>query len=363
MEFHQSMPSSLTTVGLIFGGQSGEHEVSLMSVQSVMAALDPARYRAVLIGIDKQGRWMFDDPLERLLDGESAPPDAPRWPGPEQLAGVDILFPVLHGPNGEDGVIQGFFELAGIPYVGNGVLASAAAMDKALAKKLFQAHGLPQTPWQIVTRAQLESAPSYVIARLEGALDYPMFTKPANLGSSVGIRKASHKEELLAGLQEAAAYDIIIVVEQAVPHAREIEVAVLGNEHPQASIPGEIVPSNEFYDYEAKYLSGASEERIPAPIAPQLAAKAQEMAVRAFKAIHGSGLARVDFLLNDATGELFLNEINTMPGFTNISMFPKLMEASGVPYPELIHRLIQLGFQRYRQRRSLRTTFSPKPPS
>ena len=353
------MTTPQTTVGLIFGGQSGEHDVSLMSVQSVIAALDPDRYRAALFGIDKAGHWLFDNPLERLLAGESAPPDAPRWPAPEHLAGVDILFPVLHGPNGEDGVIQGFFELADIPYVGNGVLASAAAMDKALAKKLFQAHGLPQTPWQTIARSQLEAAPEYVLARLESALDYPMFTKPANLGSSVGIRKVAHREELLAGLQEAAAYDRIIVVEQAVPHAREIEVSVLGNEHPQASIPGEIVPSNEFYDYEAKYISGESEERIPAPISPRLTAQAQEMAVAAFKAIHGSGLARVDFLLNDATGELFLNEINTMPGFTRISMFPKLWEASGIPYPELIHQLIQLGFQRHHQKHSLRTTFSP----
>ncbi len=353
------MSPSKTTVGLIFGGQSGEHDVSLMSVQSVIAALDPARYEAVFFGIDKQGRWLFDDPLERLLAGESAPPDAPRWPAAERLAGVDILFPVLHGPNGEDGVIQGFFELADIPYVGNGVLASSVAMDKALSKRLFQAHGLPQTPWQTVSRAQLETSPAYVLARLENALDYPMFTKPANLGSSVGIRKASNRDELLAGLHEAAAYDIIIVVEQAVPHAREIEVSVLGNDHPRASIPGEIVPSNEFYDYEAKYLSGESEERIPAPISPQLTAQAQAMALRAFKAVHGSGLARVDFLLNDATGDLFLNEINTMPGFTRISMFPKLWAASGLPYPELIDRLIQLGFERHRQKRALRTTFEP----
>jgi len=353
------MSSSKTTVGFIFGGQSGEHDVSLMSVQSILAALDTTRYQAVLFGIDKQGRWLFDDPLNRLLAGESAPAGAPRWPTPEHLTAVDILFPVLHGPNGEDGVIQGFFEITGMPYVGNGVLASAAAMDKSLAKRIFQAHGLPQTPWQTVTRWQLERSPEYVLARLESSLDYPMFTKPANLGSSVGIRKANHREALLSGLREAAAYDTIIVVEQAVSHVREIEVSVLGNEHPQASLPGEIIPGNEFYDYEAKYLSDESVERIPAPISAQLTEQARAMAVDAFKAIHGSGLARVDFLLNDATGELFVNEINTMPGFTHISMFPKLWEASGISYPELIHRLIQLGFERHHQRKSLRTTFSP----
>ena len=351
------MTPSKTTVGVLFGGQSGEHEVSLMSVQSVLAAIDPQRYHVVLMGIDKQGRWLFDDPLTRLLAGESAPADAPRWPDPARLAGVDILFPVLHGPYGEDGVIQGFFELADIPYVGNGVLASSLAMDKSASKRIFAAHGLPQTPWQTVRRGQWRATPEYVIARLEGALEYPMFTKPANLGSSVGIRKVHDRVELMAGLDEAAAYDILMVVEQAVPHVREIEVSVMGNEAPHASLPGEIIPANEFYDYEAKYINPASQTRIPAPLTPQQTAQAQKMAVRAFRAIQGAGLARVDFLLNDATGELFLNEINTMPGFTSISMFPKLWEASGVPYPQLIHQLIQLGFQRHQQKKSLKTTY------
>ncbi len=351
------MTASKTTVGVLFGGQSGEHEVSLMSAQSVLAAIDRTRYDVVSIGIDKTGRWLFEQPLKRLLAGESAPPDAPRWPDPTWLADLDIIFPVLHGPYGEDGVVQGFFELADIPYVGNGVLASSLAMNKAVARRVFAIHGLPQTPWMQIRQRQLQQAPEYVIARLEEELDYPMFTKPANLGSSVGIRKAHDKKELLAGLSEAAEYDILVVVEQAVPHAREIEVSVMGNEHPRASAPGEIIPSNEFYDYEAKYLSGNSQELIPAPIAPRLIAQAQTMAVQAFRAIQGSGLARVDFLLNDATGELFINEINTMPGFTAISMFPKLWEASGIPYPELLHRLIQLGFERYHQRKALKTTY------
>jgi len=354
------MTSPKTTVGILFGGQSGEHDVSLMSVQSVLAAIDRNRYDVIPIGIDKNGRWLFDKPLTRLLAGESAPPDAPHWPTPTDLAGADILFPVLHGPYGEDGVVQGFFELADIPYVGNGVLASSLAMDKSISKMIFQAHRLPQTPWQTITRAQLTATPEYVIARLEGMLDYPMFTKPANLGSSVGIRKVSDKTTLLAGLHEASVYDTIIVVEQAVPHAREIEVSVMGNDRPQASIPGEIIPSNDFYDYEAKYLNGSSGERIPAPISARLTAQVQTMAIRAFEAIQGSGLARVDFLLNDATGDIFLNEINTMPGFTAISMFPKLWTASGIPYPELIHQLIQLGFERYRQRKTLRSAFGPQ---
>jgi len=349
-----------TTVGILFGGQSGEHDVSLMSVQSVLAAINRDRYDVVPIGIDKNGRWLFDKPLERLLAGESASPDAPHWPTPADLAGIDILFPVLHGPYGEDGVVQGFFELADIPYVGNGVLASALAMDKSVARKVFQAHGLPQIPWQVVAKKQLAAAPAYVTARLEGQLTYPMFVKPANLGSSVGISKVHDRTELLAGLREAARYDTIIVVEQAVPYAREIEVSVMGNDQPQASIPGEIIPSNDFYDYEAKYLNGRSSERIPAPISARLTAQAQTMAIRAFEAVQGSGLARVDFLLNDATGALFLNEINTMPGFTTISMFPKLWAASGIPYPELIHQLIQLGFERYRQRKPLRSAFGPQ---
>ncbi len=355
------MTSSKTTVGILFGGQSGEHEVSLMSARSVLDAIDRERYEVVPMGIDKSGRWLFDRPLERLQAGEQAPANAPRWPDPAQLAGIDIIFPVLHGPFGEDGVVQGFFELADIPYVGNGVLASSLAMDKSVSKQIFAAHNLPQTPWQIVTRTQLQTAPEYVLARVEGALDYPLFTKPANLGSSVGIRKVHDRKGLLAGLYEAAEYDIIIVVEQAVPHVREIEVSVMGNEYPQASLPGEIIPSNEFYDYEAKYLSGSSLERIPAPISPDLTARVQKLAVQAFKAVNGSGLARVDFLLNDVNGELFLNEINTMPGFTAISMFPKLWKASGIPYPELIHQLIQLGFERYRQKKTLRTTYETRP--
>ncbi|RUA15436.1 MAG: D-alanine--D-alanine ligase A [Clostridia bacterium] len=352
--------SPKTTVGILFGGQSGEHDVSLMSVQSVLGAIDYDRYDVIPIGIDKTGRWLFDNPLKRLLNNERASDNAPRWPTSERLAGIDILFPVLHGPYGEDGILQGFFELVDIPYVGNGVLASSTAMDKALSKRIFQARGFPITPWETVRRTQLEAAPNHVLARLEAALDYPMFTKPANLGSSVGICKVTNKKELLAGLREAAHYDIMIVVEQAVPHVREIEVSVMGNDHPQASLPGEIIPGNDFYDYEAKYFSQTSQTLVPAPLQGLLSKEAQNMAIRAFQAIHGSGLARVDFLLDDAANKLYLNEINTMPGFTTISMFPKLWQASGIPYPELIHQLIQLGFEHYQQKHTLQTSIFPQ---
>jgi len=344
-------------IGVLFGGRSGEHDVSLMSVQSALRALDRDRYEIRPIGIDRQGRWLFDeDPLERLICGDSAPADAPLWPSPGDLAGIDVILPVLHGTYGEDGTLQGFLDLTGIAYVGCGTLSSALAMDKAVSKQVFAAHGLPQTPWALVWRSRWEAAPAATLDHLEATLPYPLFTKPANLGSSVGICKARDRAELAAGLAEAAAYDRKIVVEQAVPNAREIEVSILGNEDAIASLPGEIIPSNEFYDYAAKYVDGASRERIPAAIGPDLTRQVQAMAVTAFRAVDGSGLARVDFLLNDASGELFLNEINTIPGFTSISMYPKLWEASGVSYPHLLDRLIELAQQRRQERMRNRTT-------
>lgn len=355
------MPDKLR-IGVLFGGRSGEHEISLISAQSVLAAIDKERYDIRPIGIDKQGRWLFDnDPMEQLVCGAQAPADAPLWPSPNDLAGIDIIFPVLHGTFGEDGTIQGLLDLTGIPYVGGGVLASSLAMDKAVSRMLFAAYGLPQTPWRVVMREHWQTQPDAVISDLEAHLTYPMFTKPANLGSSVGISKCRDRAELHAGLDAAAAYDRKVVVEQAVAHAREIEIAVLGNDDPIASAPGEILPSNEFYDYAAKYVDGASRERIPAPIGPALTAAVQEMAITAFRAVDGSGLSRVDFLLNDATGELFLNEINTMPGFTSISMYPKLWQASGLTYAALIDRLIELALQRHQQRGQNRTTFDSIP--
>ena len=347
-------------VGVLFGGRSGEHDVSLLSIQSFLKAIDKEHYAIVPIGIDRQGRWIFDgDPLERLVCGDGADPEAPVWPAPAQLAGLDIIIPVLHGTYGEDGTLQGLLEMTGIPYVGCGVLASALAMDKAVAKQVFIAHGLPVAPWAAVLRQQWESDPAAVLTRLENHLPYPMFTKPANLGSSVGISKVHDRAELRRGLDAAACYDSKIVVEQAVANAREIEVSVLGNDEPVASLPGEILPSNEFYDYAAKYVDGASRERIPAPITAEQTAAVQAMAVAAFVAVAGSGLSRVDFLLDDASGDLFINEINTMPGFTSISMYPKLWEASGLSYSRLIDRLIELALERHADRSRNRTTFAP----
>jgi D-alanine-D-alanine ligase len=339
-------------LGVLFGGRSGEHDVSLMSAQSVLAALDRDRYVVHPIGIDRQGRWLFEgDPLARLLAGEEAGPEAPLWPGPERLAGLDVIFPVLHGPYGEDGTLQGLLDLTGIPYVGCGVLASALGMDKAVAKRVFAAHGLPQTPWELVWRREWEATPAAVLTRLEERLGgYPLFVKPANLGSSVGVSKAHHRAELAAGLTAAAAYDRKIVVEQAVPHAREIEVAVLGNEDAIASIPGEIVAGNEFYDYAAKYLDGTSQLLIPAPLSAGQTEQVRRLALAAYRALDASGLSRVDFLLNGQTGEVFVNEVNTLPGFTAISMYPKLWEASGLSYPRLLDRLIELALARHADR-------------
>jgi D-alanine-D-alanine ligase len=349
-------------VGVIFGGRSGEHDVSLASARSVMAVMDPAKYDAVPIGIDRAGRWLTGgDPLSLL----SAPPDTPgQAPAPQADAEatgrelvpgatgsdfppLDVIFPVLHGPYGEDGTVQGLLELAGVPYVGCGVLASSLAMDKIASKELFKAYGLPVAAYRAIKRKDWEAQPSVAIAEVEAGLGYPVFIKPANLGSSIGVGKATDRESLRRALAEASRYDRKILVEQAIANAREIECAVLGNDDPIASAPGEIVPSNEFYDYAAKYVDGRSGLLIPAPISSQLAAQVKEYALAAYLALDAAGLARVDFLLNDASGELYLNEVNTLPGFTSISMYPKLWEASGIPYAELVDRLIDLALERH----------------
>jgi len=364
--------SSRLRVGVIFGGRSGEHEVSLASARSVMAALDPAKYEVVPIGITHAGRWLTEgDPLARLVAGEDAAPAGSALVGPsagrrelvpgatgERFPQLDVIFPVLHGPFGEDGTVQGLFELAGVPYVGCGVLASAAGMDKIASKMLFAAAGLPQTRYLAFTRREWEQRPAEVVARIEAGLRYPLFVKPANLGSSIGVSKVKDAGALASALAEAARYDRRLVVEEAVPHAREIECSVLGNEEPIASVPGEVVPSNEFYDYAAKYIDGKSALLIPAPLPAALAEQVRELAVRAFKAIDGAGLARVDFLLNGVTEELFVNEVNTMPGFTTISMYPKLWEASGLSYSELCDRLIALALERHRDRARSLTSYA-----
>ena len=356
-------------VGVLFGGRSGEHEVSLASARNVMEALSQAGHTVIPLGIDRSGRWLVQgDPWARLTDASQQPVNGqplarsgdpaallPLAEAQAALPPLDIVFPVLHGPFGEDGTVQGLLEMADLPYVGSGVLASALGMDKGASKLVFQAVGLPQARYRAFLRRRWRQEQATVLESLEEALAYPMFVKPANLGSSVGISKARDRAELVQAIELACEYDRKIVVEEAVPGAREIEVSVLGNDEPQASVPGEIVPGNEFYDYAAKYLDDNSQLLIPAPIGPELTRQVQALAVRAFQALDCAGLARVDFLLSEG-GELFLNEVNTMPGFTRISMYPKLWEASGIGYPELVDRLLQLGFERYQERQENRVT-------
>jgi D-alanine-D-alanine ligase len=357
-------------LGLIFGGRSGEHEVSLMSANSILNAIDREKYEVVPIGITKAGKWLPPAHAQTLLTGEvpSAVHDAdgagpstalvasPRSSGivtlerntTAALETLDAVFPVLHGPYGEDGTVQGLLELASIPYVGAGVLGSALGMDKVKMKEILRFRGLPVANWTAIRRWQWGED-------RQGCLDaasqfgFPCFVKPANLGSSVGITKAHDTDELPAAIEEAFRHDEKILVEQFV-NAREIEVAVLGNHKPEASIPGEIIPSNEFYDYNAKYMDGKSEERIPAPLASRLTERLRQMAVDVFLALECSGMARVDFFVTKDTDEIFVNEINTLPGFTPISMYPKLWAATGVPYPELIDRLVQLAIERWQER-------------
>jgi D-alanine-D-alanine ligase len=378
-------------VGVIFGGRSGEHEVSLASAQSMMAAMDHSKYDIVPIGITKEGRWIVQgDPLAALQAGDAgALPTAALLGDPSQhglmrispagsddvtctgtlqlqlarLEALDVIFPVLHGPYGEDGTLQGLLELANIPYVGAGVLGSAVGMDKIIFKRICEATGLPIVAYVALGRKEWQRDPSGTLAQVEACLGYPMFTKPANLGSSVGISKCRDRDELAEGLAEAARYDRKLVVEAAVAQAREIEVSVLGNDEPMASVPGEIIPSREFYSYEAKYVDqgeDASQLLIPAPISPEIARRAQELAVRAYLAIDCAGMARADFLLSGATGGLYVNELNTIPGFTAISMYPKLWEASGVSYPELIDRLIELALERQQDKEHSETSYQPR---
>jgi D-alanine-D-alanine ligase len=379
-------------VGVLYGGRSGEHEVSLASAAAVYANLDRQRYEPIAIRIEKDGRWVLADrppsaasaaevidqvrsESARLRGGREV--FLPPRPGQETLVVVDrrparndeaetaasltglsldVIFPVLHGPFGEDGTIQGLLDLANLPYVGCGVLASAVGMDKAVMKVLFRARGLRVPDWLVIQRRDWRTAPAQVVSAIEQALPYPLFVKPANLGSSVGISKAKDRHTLGQALDLAASFDPKVVVEVAVPDAREIECAVLGNSAPEASVPGEIIPSREFYDYEAKYLDADSRIEIPARVTEAQSREIRRQALAAFDAIDGTGLARVDFLLNRSTGDLFLNEINTMPGFTTISMYAKLWDASGVNYPALVDRLIALALERHAARLESKTS-------
>jgi len=380
-------------VGVLFGGRSGEHEVSLLSAASILKAIDRKKFDVVPIGITKEGRWLSAADAHGLLEGDQsviarhlragdpqATPGAkllhegmPTLMAPEpasaagsspgalkrrladQSSALDVVFPVLHGTFGEDGTIQGLFELAGIAYVGSGVLGSSAGMDKDVMKRLFAHAFLPIVKHVTVLRSEWEAWPRKTIARIETALQYPLFVKPANLGSSVGISKAHDRKELGPALELAAKYDRKVVVEQGVggkkSRARELEVAVLGNDAPQASVVGEIIPGKEFYDYEAKYLSEGSVPVIPAKITQEQSGQIREMAVAAFRACDLAGMARVDFLMEpDGRRRIYLNEVNTLPGFTQISMYPKLWEASGLKYRDLISRLIELAIERQREK-------------
>ena len=407
-------------VGIVFGGRSGEHEVSLLSAASILKAIDRRKFDVVPIGISKAGHWLTARAAERLLEGSRAASlasgesgkaksqaepkklragDPAATPGARVLAegqptllapepekpatsaqmhtdaaaldshaalggqSLDVVFPVLHGTFGEDGTIQGLFELAGIAYVGSGVLGSAAGMDKDVMKRLFAQAKLPMVKHVTLLRAEWERSPKKSIAQIETALKYPVFVKPANLGSSVGISKAHDRKELGPALDLAAKYDRKLVIEQGVggktAKARELEVAVLGNDDPQASVVGEIIPGKEFYDYEAKYLSEGSTAVIPARLSKAETKLIRELAVAAFRACDLSGLARVDFLMEpDGKRRIFLNEVNTLPGFTSISMYPKLWEATGISYKDLITRLIELALER--QAEKSRTTYSRK---
>jgi D-alanine-D-alanine ligase len=388
-------------VGILFGGRSGEHEVSLLSAASVLNAIDKTKYEVVPIGITKDGRWLTAEHAERLLRGDSdegarTPQTTLRAGDPEATLGaavlaagesvvvppepsrrgvglspfqtdanlrrasdrainVDVIFPVLHGTFGEDGTIQGLLELADLAYVGAGVLGSSAGMDKDVMKSLFIAAGLPIVKHVTVLRSKFEREPKKVQKLVESKLKYPVFVKPANLGSSVGISKAHDRKELGPAIAEAAKFDRKIVIEEGVGgkknKAREIECAVLGNDDPKASIAGEIIPCKEFYDYDAKYLVEGSQPVIPAKLSKSEMKTVQKLAIAAFQAVDCTGLARVDFLMDPKSRKMFVNEINTMPGFTAISMYPKLWDATGVSYPKLIDRLIQLGIERHEDKK------------
>ena len=384
-------------VGVLFGGRSGEHEISLLSAASVLNAIDQSKYDVVPIGITKDGLWVTAGHAEALLQGKKHPralragdpettssaavlaqgsaiviPPVPSQTAPASMVPfqtgatelsrrwtdhsiqVDVIFPVLHGTFGEDGTIQGLLELADIAYVGAGVLGSACGMDKHIMKELFRAGGLPLVKHVTILRSDWEASPSKAQRLIEKKLKYPVFVKPANLGSSVGISKVRNRAELAPAMKEAARYDRKLVIEQGVggkKKAREIECSVLGNDKPAASITGEIVPATEFYDYAAKYLDEGSQLIIPAKLTKTQTKQVQELAVKAFQAVDCSGLARVDFLMDPTNKKFYVNEINTMPGFTAISMYPKLWGASGLPYPELIDKLIQLGIERHNEKK------------
>jgi D-alanine-D-alanine ligase len=348
-------------IAVLFGGRSGEHDVSLMSARSIISVLHSAGHQVLEVGITHTGAWLTGENTLQVFECGETAQLSPCWLTPDasnpgiytaagKLGEVDVYFPVLHGTFGEDGTLQGLLELADVAYVGANVTGSAVGMDKGIFKDVMRAHDIPQVESTLILRAELEQDAQSVLPRAEAVGAYPLFVKPANLGSSVGVTKCRTRGDLLEGLMEAARYDRRVIVERGVQNAREIEVSVLGNDLPSASVPGEIVPGADFYSYDAKYVLDTSQLLIPAPLTPEQSAQARQLAVRAFKAVDACGMARVDFFLEPQTGNLYLNEINTIPGFTKISMYPKLWEASGLPYASLVERLISLALERKTER-------------
>jgi D-alanine-D-alanine ligase len=352
-------------VGIIYGGRSGEHEVSVASAASIFQHLNPARYEAVPICIEKNGRWLLNCPVPKALTTAAVPEtngtDSPQVIEPSaavSTARLDVVFPVLHGPYGEDGTVQGLLELINVPYVGAGVLGSAVGMDKSVMKVLFAASHLPIVPHLTVLHAAWRDRGTSIAEQAADELRFPMFVKPANLGSSVGISKARSADEFVDAMELALQFDRKVVIEAAVPHVREVECAVLGNDNPEASIPGEIALSREFYDYEAKYSDGGARLVVPAPLTATQTTDIRRMAIAAFQAVDGAGMARVDFLMAGETEQIFVNEVNTIPGFTSTSVYPKLWEASDLPYPDLLDRLIALAIERHADKQRLRTSLT-----
>ena len=375
-------------IGVVYGGRSGEHEVSLASAAAIFSRLDPKRYDAVPVFVDKNGRWSLADAIPATMSaGEiiqnlhaSGRPNAPvqrseahfvTYPSEETVLTIsrdhstmgqsvdravvrglslDIIFPIIHGPFGEDGTLQGLLELANVPFVGSGVLASALAMDKSMSKVVFAANGLPLVQHMVVKGSEWQATPETIVDKINQVFNYPVFVKPANLGSSIGVSRVTNKTELQAALSKAYSLDNTLLVETAVSNAREIECSVLGNESPLTSVPGEVIPSGEFYDYDSKYLDDQSELRIPANLSMELSDKVRDLSVKAFLALGCAGMARVDFLLDPNNENLYLNEVNTLPGFTTISQYAKLWEATGLAYSELLDRLIELALARHHQK-------------
>jgi len=366
-------------VGIIFGGRSGEHEVSFCSASSIMKAINRDKYTVVPIGVTKEGRWI--SPQESALALQLGRIEGKGTvilvnnPSGKSLISIDnnqefkketwegkldVIFPVLHGPYGEDGTIQGLLELTDIPYVGAGVAASAVSMDKELMKTIFKQKSLPVLNWLTIKRKDWQKDKEEILSLIQNTFEYPLFVKPTNLGSSVGITKVHRKEELEKAIDLASSYDRKILIEEGLEGAREIECSVLGNDEPQSSVVGEVKPAGEFYDYDSKYIDQATQLIVPADLPENISGKVRKIALCAFKAIDAAGMARVDFFVTKKENKIYLNEINTIPGFTSVSMYPRLWEASGVSYPELIDRLIQMALERYQDKKQNKTSYESK---